>query len=318
MEKIKLFKKRTLGEVIGTAFELLRQNFRLISMAFLFIVMPLMLLAIIIGAIGLVGFTVRSSGLHKYYDTYFILFLVSYIGYIITIYFQSAVLHEVVIAYEHSEHPAQLRVKDIWAYVKNDLGRIVGSFFGMFPLWIVMGIISALMYAVFASFSSSAGGLWIFIAYLINIYISVCMSNYLMLRLRSQYSVITSVTKSITLTFGKWRWWRTLGVAFIMMLIAFSFYSVSLIPFSIVAYMFRTHLVSQLRYDQIQNISFIIMGIAVIYSGVILSYCLNLMLLGTTVNYYSLVEEKEHLGLQFDIAQLGLNLSNHKAKEGEY
>jgi hypothetical protein len=323
MEKIKLFKKRNFGEVIGTSFDLLRQNFKLISMCFVVIVLPLMTLAIFMASMGLIG-TVKqniaqaASGSKNPAIWNVILFLIGYIGFIITFYFQSAVLHETIIAYENSDDPQQLKVSDVWTFIKADMGRIIGSLFGLIPLWIALGIVAALVYTLFASVSRSAGGLWIFILYLGYIYITVCMGSFLMLRLRSEYGILTSLVKSITMTFGDWRWWRMLGINFIMMLVVFSFYSVSMIPLGILIYIYKIHVVSSMPRDQVLMVYYTIVGIGLSYAAVGLCYCWNLVLLGSTVNYYSLIEENEHIGLQMDIANIGVNEESINFKDGEY
>ena len=65
------------------------------------------------------------------------------------------------------------------------------------------------------------------------------------------------------------------------------------------------------------NYLYIMMTILIIYGGVVMSYLSNLVILGTTVNYYSLIEEKEHVGLQVAIDNIGLHSSTNQL-EGEY
>ena len=131
MEKIPLFKKRNLGETIGTAFELLRVNFRLISVSFLIMVMPLLLLCIQMVSMGFIGFMKQKvsyiSGVSGSASVVLnmIALLIGYFGYFFTLFIEAVVLHEVVIAYEHSDDPSNIKVSDVWKLIKGDLGRIV-------------------------------------------------------------------------------------------------------------------------------------------------------------------------------------------------
>jgi hypothetical protein len=325
MEKIPLFKKRNLGETIGAAFELLRVNFRLISVSFLIMVMPLLLLCILLVSMGFIGFMKQklsyisgSGGGTASVVLNMAAMLIGYFGYFLTLFIQAVVLHEVVIAYEHSDDPQNIKVSDVWQLIKGDLGRIVLSFLGVIPLSVLLFILAAVIYAVGFAISSSAAGLSILIIYLINIYVNVCLSNYLMLRLRSEYNIFTSIGKSFSLTVGRWRWWRTLGVHFVMTLVAISFYFVSMIPFSVLIYLFRVHLAPTMARDEILTWMYVVIGAALAYAGVVFAYFINLVLLGSTVNYYSLVEEKEHVGLQVDIEQIGMVTESDKKQEGEY
>ena len=322
MEKILLFKKRNLGETIGTAFELMRVNFRLISVSFLIMVMPLLLLTIGLVSMGIVGLAkqkltyIAGNSVPSSFNR--IIASIGYFGYLFTLFVEAVVLHEAVIAYEHSHDPGNIKVSDVWALIKSDLGRIISSFLGLIPLALLMGISTYFIYTIGSSISSSATGLSILLIYLLYIYINTCMSNYLMLRLRSEYSVFTAVSKCISLTVGKGRWWRTLGVHFVTTLVAFSFYSVSLIPFGVILYVFFAHQASLIARDQALSYYYLIIGIGISYAGVIFAYCLNLVLLGSTANYYSLVEEKEHVGLQINIGNIGVNSELAKNQEGEY
>lgn len=323
MEKIPLFKKQNLGETIGTAFELLRINFRLISVSFLIIVMPLLVICILLVSMGFIGFMKQnvsyiSGGGTASVALNTITIVIGYFGYFFTLFVQSIVLHEVVIAYEHSDDPRNIKVSDVWKMIKGDLGRIVLSFLGLIPLGVLMGFIVFIVYALGASISNSAAGLSVLLIYLIYIYVNVSMSNYLMLRLRSEYGVFTAMAKSFSLTVGRWRWWRTLGIHFVMTLVAMSFYFVSMIPFSVLIYLYRVHLVPSMTRDQGLSFTYVVVGVGLAYAGVVFAYCLNLVLLGSTANYYSLVEEKEHVGLQIDIEQIGIDTESVKIQEGEY
>ena len=313
MEKIPLFKKRNLGETIGTAFELMRVNFRLISVSFLIMVMPLLQLSILLMSMGLIGFLKQKA---TYYSSSVsttaatlntIAIFIGYFGYFFTLFIEAVVLHEVIIAYEHSDDPGNIKVADVWKLIKGDLGRIILSFLGLIPLSVLLLILTVVIYAVAASISTSATGLSILIIYLLYVYINVCMSNYLMLRLRSEYNVYKAITKSFSLTVGKWRWWRTLGVHFVTM-----------IPFGIIIYLLRLHFLSDLPRDQSVTYASLFTGVSLLYAGSVFAYCINLILLGSTANYYSLVEEKEHVGLQVDIGQIGIAADPTKKQEGEY
>jgi hypothetical protein len=324
MEKIPLFKKRNLGDTIGTAFELLRVNFRLISVSFMIMVMPLLIICIVLVSMGFVGFMRQKA---SYYSTggttasviiNTISILIGYFGYFFTLFIEAVVLHEVIIAYEHSDDPANIKVSDVWKLIKGDLGRIVLSFLGLIPLSVVLFILVAVIYYIGVSISSSAAGLSILIIYIIYIYFNVCLSNYLMLRLRSEYGVFTAMAKCVTLTVGRWRWWRTLGVHFVMTLVTVSFYFVSMIPFSVFIYLFRIHIAPTMTHEGSVFWMYIVIGISLAWAGVVFAYCLNLVLLGSTANYYSLVEEKEHVGLQVDIGQIGIVSESVKIQEGEY
>ena len=324
MEKIKLFKKRTFGETIGTAFELLRQNFKLISLSFLYIVMPVLALSMLTASIGLIGLIKNAVAAgngktisNNSYAQHGITIAVGYVGYLITLFIQSVVLHEVVMTYELSEDPKKNNVADVWKLIKSDMSNILGSFFGLFPLWFALVFIAVMIYTFSAGISDSAAGLSILIMYFAGVYLSVCMSNFLMLRLRSEYGLLAAFTTSVTLTFGKWRWWKTLAILCVMTFIVFCFYTVSLYPFTIALYLFRLHWFDIMPREDYLKYLYIIMGLGFAYIGIIFSYLTNLVLLGTTVNYYSLIEDKEHVGLQVDIEQLGLD-TNIKTQEGDY
>lgn len=322
MEKIKLFKKRNFGDTIGTAFEFLRQNFKVLSMSFLVLVMPLLIISLITLALGFVG-GVRQSIAHTSIGNQpgivsIISILVGYFGYILAFYVEAIVVHMVVIAYEGSDDPATLTVSDIWTLIKKDMGRIVASFFGLFFFSLVFMIVVAIIYGIGAAISNSSAGLSMLIIYIASIYLQIAMSNYLMLILRSEFNIITAFGRSLRLTAGRWRWWKTLGITIVMTIVALSFYSVSLMPFSAAIYLYSTHVVSAMSRTEGLGVIYILMGLAIVYGGLILSYLINLVFLGHTINYYSLVEEEEHVGLRINIENLGIYDSSVKLQEGDY
>jgi hypothetical protein len=323
MEKIKLFKKRNFGETVGTAFELLRQNIRLISMCFLVFVMPVLIVSLLTLSLGFIGL-MKQSAQHTIGAkndpavAYVLSIIVGYFGYMSTFFAEAVVLHMAIIAYEGSDDPSRLTPSDVWILIKRDMGRIVGSFFGLFFYSLVFIIAAAIVYAIGAAISSSATGLSILLIYLGAIYVQISLSNYLMLTLRSEYNVIASLGKSLALTAGGWRWWKTFGITIVMSMIVFSFYSVSLMPFYGAIYIYTTHTVAAMGKTDGLNVIYILVGIGLIYGGVVVGYFCNLIILGHTVNYYSLIEDKEHIGLQMDIENLGMHESSFKIQEGDY
>ena len=291
-------------------------------MSFLIMVMPFLLLTIGLVSMGVVGLLKQkliahsgNSGSNAFNK---LMASVGYFGYLLSLFIEAVVLHEVVIAYEHSDDPRSIKVSDVWRLIKEDSGRILLSLLGFIPIVVILGILTLIFVALGTAISSSATGLSILLIYLLYIYVNTCMSNYLMLRLRSEYSVFTAISKCFSLTTGRWRWWRTLGVHFVTTMVTFSFYSVSLIPLGVLSYLFLTHLFSTIAKDQVLSYYYIMVGISISYAGVIFAYCLNLVLLGSSANYYSLVEEKEHVGLQVNIGQMGIVTESEKIHEGEY
>lgn len=311
--------------MVGVAFELLRVNFRFLSTSYLGIVMPLFILSLVLAAIGFCGLMISkattgyaSGGRGTAEAAYVLSMMGGYFGYILTFFVQAVVVHEAVIAYEHSDEPEKLKVSDVWVRIKKDLGPIVASFFGIIPIWFVIFIIGVILYEIGKAISDSAAGLSILLIYLFTTYLNVCLSNYLMLRLRSRYGFITAFLRSITLTFGKWRWWRTMGVQAIMGIVMFSFYSMSLTPFSILLYLYISHILPGVAGHERMTVATVMISVSLLYGGLVFGYFCNLLLLGCTANYYSLVEEKEHVGLQDDIAHLGISETSIKLQEGEY
>ena len=321
-EKIKLFKSRNFGETIGVAFDLLGQNFSFISRCFLVFVMPFLVFSLLTFVLGVVATLRRQtmiySGSHSSSMMETVGIIVGYFAYIFTFFVQSVVMHEVIIAYESSDDPSQLRVSHVWAMIKADTAQIIGSFIFLLLLIFPVAFASAAIIGVGAMISSSAGGFAVLVAYAGMIYLQICLSNYLMLRLRSEYGAFTSLKKSISITFGNWRWWKTFGVTLVMSIITSGFYTFSFWPFSLLLYLLVNHFRPLLSTQHAQDIAYVVVTVAVIYAGIVIAYFCNLIVIGASVNYYSLIEDSEHVGLTMNIEQIGIKDEAKKMQEGEY
>ena len=320
MEKIELYKKRNLGEVIATTFDFFRQNFKLISKCYLTFVLPFVLVSIFI----MIGHFISANhsdqnksnvNLHT--------FFIGLISLFSTLYWEATVLNELVIAYEQSEEVERLEIANVTTLIKKDLLLISGSIVGLLILGVIISLLTGLLslfsilILVAIGYESYFETILILVFCTISFYILICMSSFFMLLLKDEYDVLSASMKSITMTFGKWRWLKTFSTFAILLLITGVFYSFSFSPFYLLIYLFDAHNIS-LSFIEANTYRHAILYTGFAASSIIFSYSYHLVLVGASINYYSLIEEKEHVGLLTNISNIGVITNNIKLKEGEY
>lgn len=310
-QHLRFRKIRDLGEVVTATLEFLRENYKPLGKAMLFIVGPVMLITGIIGAIlqfSMVG-ALAGSG---YYDgdDYSVAspwsfpalgvttVLVLWAMLLIMITASTAVVYSYLVLYMDRE--VQPTVREVWDEAKRQFFRLLGTFVALgvmyFIGFIVVGIIPLLG----------------FIAIMIGgPYIAVTLSMVGIIRVREGLSLSESISRSFDLVRNYW--WRTALLLLVIWLVMWAILSNLAMPQLIITYLFTLNTV-----DGTEDPSLLLGIITIILSllymlGSFLLYPLPLVAIA--IQYFNLVEEKEGVGLRERVEQFGQSLEISNAHE---
>jgi hypothetical protein len=296
-------KTRDLGEVVTATLEFLRENYKPLGKAILFIVGPVMLITGIIGAgmqISMVSAMLgsRYNG-GDYYSTPNPLsiaglggmtILVVWVMALILITASTAVVYSYLVLY--MDRGMQPTVRDIWSETKRHFGRLLGTFlalgFMFFIGFIVIGIIPLIG----------------FIAIMVGApYVAVTLSMVGIIRVREELPLSDSISRSFDLIRNNW--WRTALLLLVVWLLMWAVLSNLAIPQLVITYLFTLNSVDGENPSLMLGVITVIMSLLYMFGSFLLY---PLPLVAIAMQYFNLVEEKEGVGLRERVEQFGHSL----------
>jgi len=314
MQRINFYQRRDIGNVVTDTFAFLKENFKTLFKAILFIPGPLILLGGI--AFGLYFFflvklTTRGAIPDPYmireFGIFFpLIYILLFIGPMLLV----STVYEYINLYINDK---ETTLGEIWKGVKKrfflTFKVFLGSFFLLFiATCIVFGVFFFLLFlgstlglvtgGVIAGFFFSfltgclAFAPFIYIAVTLSLVYSVCVYEGKGFR--------AGVRRSFSLISGKW--WKTCGVIFVLAFISMGISMVFYLPFYLVLGIesyFSSDGDSSTTFVQIMKTVFTV----VLMAGTYLIY--PLLFIGINFQYFSLVEEKDATGLLKKIDSFG-------------
>jgi hypothetical protein len=199
----------------------------------------------------------------------------------------------------------------VWAAMKQRLGRILGAYGLLFGVYIVLALVFGALVAVLRG----AAFIAIPVLFAALMYAAVPLALYFPVLLLEDGSVTSALRRSFALARGKW--WSTLGV----LLVAGMIQGMLAIVFALPQY--------AVMFGKMLKIPFLdsdVLGMAaqcVYVAGAMLTY--PVVLLALAFQYFNLVERKDGVGLRSLVAGLGsapapvaYNQTYRPDDEGEY
>jgi len=220
---------RDFGEVFGTGFTFIRENFKPLALAVLYIGGPFLL----VGSAVMTLILVRSSSLMPNPETgsgyggssFLIEFALSYMINILSLLAGAVMITAVINGYiklymESPDARPKIQVSEVWQQVKTDFWWLAGRFFLLTILvFVYFGAVIALGVLIFGSGSTLGLKILMGVVYVLGaVVLSMYLYTYFYAIFPSQsYFERTSFGESISRTFYlvKDNWWQTFGVVFV-------------------------------------------------------------------------------------------------------
>jgi hypothetical protein len=295
MEVIEIRKSRPFGEQLNVTFAFLRENFKGLGKAVLFIVGPT---AIIAGA--LIGFSFldfyslgRNGDTDNLLSSIPTLLLGVLVAFISTILL-AGVVNDYVRLYLDRNGP-NFTLGELWNEVKGDLGRIISTLLGLagivvmvYLLVVLIGVTGMKFLVVLAFIALLAFGIYAYVPLSMLITVRLCEDDGLWAAMGRCFELV------------KGHWWRTFGLIFVLQFIAQTISGIFVFPVQMLNAMMQLGSVGQPGTG-----AKLFMGIVMMF-GLMLGYLLAcLPYLGITLQYFNLVEKHDGLGVMARIESIG-------------
>lgn len=321
---IELQEARDFSRKMNVTFEFIRQNFKPLGKAIVYIAGPPVLTASL-----LIGFffsefitlseSIQSSGNAEQLGDYFLsvsfwlqialMFVLVFISYVISI----ATINNYIILY-HEKKTNKIEVSEVWSRVQNTFWTYLGTTLLFFLALLLAYIVLLIPIFVLAGISPFLifFGFVFFVGGLIFLFISSSLTYFVQLYERKNF--FDALTRSYKLV-NNGKWWSTFGLLFILQLIMGISSYIFMIPYYIVMFSYSLHSISGESPMQIPDSLYIIAFVCfTLYymAQMLLSALPNV---GIAFQYFNLVELKEARGLMNQIETIGQNDSGPRPEE---
>jgi hypothetical protein len=320
MKKIQLFQRRDFGATLNASAEFITQNFRNYSKAFLYFVMPPLLLLIIsvtylfiYFAGSYVGPMTSGPDALKRLVTWLPLIIVFSILFSAVYLIQTLLSYEYLISYELKEDPATITTEELWGRIKANMLRLISSYLGLFLIFLTAYFFTFLIGFMLFRISGFLGGLFVLAAVIGWIYMLIPVSLFFMVRLREGLGNYDSLRRCFVITTG--HWWRTFGIMLVVAIVAWLMKMMFVAPFSLLNWLLTTH---QIGINPSLTQSLWLAGVIQSLSVAVSLYFSALVCFATGFNYYSLVESMDNTSLLNEIDHIGERPDRDDKQEGEF
>ena len=263
--KIELRKVRDFGGILGVTFEYIKQNFKVLFKANLFIGAPFILLAGVF--LGIYQSSILNFQVNQDFAQLGIPFLLSMLFTMLSYLIITTVTYSHLMLYKNSELES-FDIEQVWQKVKS-------------IFWMIL--FTGLGYVFIDGFG--------FILLIIpGIYLSIALSLIFIIRLEEEISFFDAVSRSIKIISGNW--WFTFGLILVVGIIQ-GFLSFILYVPNYIVMIFMTFAGIDSTTGETGRILFILSSI--VASLGVLTYSISTIAIA--FQYYNLVERKEAPGL---------------------
>jgi hypothetical protein len=287
-EKIDLHQSRDFSDIINVTFYFIQRNFRKLFLSVVLIAGPFALLTGINTAYFQPVTVKASRGFWS--GEYFVGLGVGYFVYMLIHAVLAALIYHFI---QLEAEKKEFGVSDVWARVRKDVPNL---------LLINLG---ALLIIVFAMFCLVIPG----------IYTAITLSFISVVWLVERNGFTSAVSRSYKLVYG--RWWRTFGILCILLFVQFLISTLLVVPIQIIGSL-----------SGLFDLSMNLMGTddsagAIAWLAIRNMFsmlCSSILMVALVFHYYSLVEEKDGMGLMAKIRTMGTqpSVNNQLDAEEEY
>jgi hypothetical protein len=287
-EKINIHQSRDFSDIINVTFYFIQRNFRKLFLSVVLIAGPFALLTGINTAYFQPVTVKASRGFWS--GEYFVGLGVGYFVYMLIHAVLAALIYHFI---QLEAEKKEFGVSDVWARVRKDVPNL---------LLINLG---ALLIIVFAMFCLVIPG----------IYTAITLSFISVVWLVERNGFTSAVSRSYKLVYG--RWWRTFGILCILLFVQFLISTLLVVPIQIIGSL-----------SGLFDLSMNLMGTddsagAIAWLAIRNMFsmlCSSILMVALVFHYYSLVEEKDGMGLMAKIRTMGTqpSVNNQLDAEEEY
>ncbi len=293
---IEFRKVRTVGDVINVTFQFLRENFRPLGKALLYIVGPLVLLTSAFMALFQVQFFGEWLGVSTQGEEEMLAFFTSILGTLglamVLSIVTNIVLMAVLLSYiQHYQErkSGDISVDEMWTATKANFGKLfVTSLLLMLVLFVPIPIV------IIPCLGAVAYLVWM-------VYAGFTFSIMYPMRIEESIGALDAFSRARALIKG--RFWPTAGVIFLAYLIFYVVSNAFGIPAMIVGFLYGFHaLEGEVDGSMIYQV---VLGVSTVLQTVASVLLACIPLTAIAFQYYSLVEQEEHAGLMARIDAVG-------------
>ncbi|NIR52260.1 hypothetical protein GWO43_27075 [candidate division KSB1 bacterium] len=276
VEKIEFRRTRTLTEIVNVTFTFIRQNFKKLGKAILFIVGPVILITGLLSGLIEANFLLRSpvGNVSISFVTYF---LITMSLTLITGALLTSVVYEYINCYMDKDFD-EFDVDQIWKGTTKHLWKVFLATI-VVTLFTFVGAILCL---------------------LPGIYLGVALSFTLFVLIREQTHIGQAISRSFELVSG--HWWFTFGLLFVIIIIQTALSLIFNVPSYTVSFLFQLHSTTEAT-DSASYRYLIMLTTLIATLGYYVFYAIPLIALA--FHYNNLVERKEAAGLLQEVEGLG-------------
>jgi MFS family permease len=293
--EFELRKKRTFSEKISDTFKYLRYHFKPLFKAILFICAPIGILAgLLIGSFYANMFS--NIGNMQYSNDPFAMLssgFVELIGGFIILAIAMFILFALIAEYmklSAKKDRDEIEFKDITSAIRENLGKYIGASFIIYGL-MFGGIVILAIIPI----------LGIIAAMVLGAYFGISTSLYSYVIANEKTTAWESLKRSIAIIKGKW--WESFGYYFVMNMIQSAISYAFILPmYGVMMFLIFSNAGS--NPDALAEQMGTFMSIFAVVMFFISMFLYSIMGISWGINYYSLVEEKEEVGLQEKLSSM--------------
>jgi hypothetical protein len=307
---IKYHQLRDFSEKINVTFLFIKQNFKSLAKALIYIAgPPALMVSLVLGNfIGDFLGMMQNIGNADASANYFLsvnfwlqillIFLFGILAYVFTL----SVIYNYVVLYEEKQSN-QIDVSVVWDRVRSNFWMFFGTifFFGLLlMLAYVVLILPIILLAAISPFLIFFG----FMALIVGVvYVVISAVPTFIIRVYEKKSFFSAISRSFYLVRGKW--WSTFGLLIILSLIGGVVSYIFLIPYYIFIFTTAMHQTSVETFAAPSDTLLLIVKIFFGLYYLAQIFITTLPHIGVSFQYFNLVEMKEARGLMSDIEKFG-------------
>jgi hypothetical protein len=286
-QKINFYKIRSFSQKLNATIEFIRQNFKPLGRAIIYIVGPLAILNGLLLAqyFNFIFGNLNGENIDSFRNPLAFVFNPSYIGFLILSVVSGLLSYSVVINYMrlyHEKYPEEITVTEVLNVAWKDILTLFG-------LVVIGGILVA------------AG---IFALIIPAIYLSIVLSLSVPALFFERNGVFEAIGRSFKLIKGKW--WSTFGLVFAAYLLAQAVAMIFIIPFYVFYFLGIFTMVEEMGVTADVSSWWFQAGMTLSVMFMILGSFLtqSIPIIAVNFQYFNLVERQESVGLMGEIEQL--------------
>ncbi len=315
---IEYHKTRDFGKKLNATIEFIKENFKPLFKAMLFISGP----PIVLGSIlmtqvfeGFMGFaSLASVGVEPGFEEFSGMVLPILGGTIFLLIGGTAivaVIYDYMILYE--KQGKDISVNDVWQLTKRSFWQVLGRMFLLALLIIAAYVLLVLVIVLFAvasgvlAFLMGSAIVVAFIYFLIPLYLIFIITAY------EKVDFGTGLKKCFKLI--KEKWWSTFGLVFVAGLIQGVISSIFLVPWYIIFAIKTLHTTDPTSFSEPSVVVNILSTISFLAYSILRYLLLCIPLIAIAFQYFNLIELKESKGLMAKIDSFGTTSTTEDEEE---